>query len=176
MIDLKQFKYNAIAKGLCDNYTAMWADGKSKRQLFELACDVNSIKYMAKSLSEGWGLSPVFITDKFKAYINGKYICEYKNEKRDAYTSTMLCNYSNDSFFVDTTLLCVLESNTILNIKPNHICEIYVAGNTYLDIKVGENSKVYLFVYGGEPMITGDIDKDKVIIKRYIDEKEVTNV
>ncbi len=43
-------------------------------------------------------------------------------------------------------------------------------------IKVGENSKVYLFVYGGEPFITGDIDKDKVIIKRYIDEKEVANV
>ena len=51
MIDLKQFKNNAIAKGLCDNYTERWADGKSKRQLFELACDVNSIKYMAKSLS-----------------------------------------------------------------------------------------------------------------------------
>ena len=176
MIDLKQFKNNAIAKGLCDYYTNMWADGKSKRQLFELACDVNSIKYMAKSLSEGWGLSPVFISDKFRAYINGKYICEYKNEKRGCYTSTMLCNYDKDSFYVDTTLLCILESKTALDIKPNHICEIYVAGNTYLDIKVGENSKVYLFVYGGEPLIIGDIDKDKVIIKRYIDEKEVTNV
>lgn len=69
MIDLKQFKNNAIAKGLCDNYTNLWDDNKSKKQLFELACDVNSIKYMAKSLSEGWGLSPVFISDKFKAYI-----------------------------------------------------------------------------------------------------------
>lgn len=176
MIDLKQFKKNAIAKGLCDNYTNMWADGKSKRQLFELACDVNSIKYMAKSLSEGWGLSPVFISDKFRAYINGKYICEYKNEKRGCYTSTMLCGYKEDSFNTNTTLLCVLDSKTTLNIKSNHICEIYVAGNTYLDIQVGENSKVYLFVYGGEPLITGDIDKNKVIIKRYIDEKEVTNV
>lgn len=175
MIDLKQFKDNAIAKGLCDNYTARWANGKSKRQLFELACDVNSIKYMAKSLSEGWGLSPVFISDKFKAYINGKYICEYKNEKRGCYTSEMLCNYYKESFYVDTTLLCILESETALDIKPNHICEIYVAGNTYLDIKVGENSKVYLFVYGGEPLLTGEIDKDTVIIKRYMDGKEVTN-
>lgn len=39
---------------------------------------------MAKSLSEGWGLSPVFISDKFKAYINGKYICEYENKKEVA--------------------------------------------------------------------------------------------
>lgn len=69
MIDLQQFKKNALARGLCENYTSMWSDEKGKRQLFELACDVNSIKYMAKSLSEGWGLSPVFISDKFKAYI-----------------------------------------------------------------------------------------------------------
>lgn len=130
MIDLKQFKNNAIAKGLCDNYTNLWNDNKSKKQLFELACDVNSIKYMAKSLSEGWGLSPVFISDKFKAYINGKYICEYENKKRGCYTSTMLCNYDKDEFYVDTTLLCILESKTTLDIKPNHICEIYVAGNT----------------------------------------------
>ena len=56
MIDLKQFKNNAIAKGLCDNYTNLWDDNKSKKQLFELACDVNSIKYMLSLFPKDGGL------------------------------------------------------------------------------------------------------------------------
>ena len=68
MIDLKQFKNNAIAKGLCDNYTNSWDDNKSKKQLFELACDVNSIKYMAKPPSFGKRLSHVL----YRVYIASK--------------------------------------------------------------------------------------------------------
>lgn len=175
MIDLKQFKNNAIAKGLCENYTDMWADNKSKKQLFELACDSNAIEYMAKSLSEGWGLSPDFISDKFKAYINGKYICEYKNAKGNGYTSAMLCQYSKELFLVNTTLLCVLECETTLDIAPFHVCKIYIAGNSIIDIKIPESSQAYIYVYGGEPMITGDINIKNVFIKRYMDGKEVTN-
>lgn len=172
MIDLQQFKKNALARGLCENYTSMWSDEKGKRQLFELACDANSVEYMAKSLSEGWGLSPDFISDKFKAYINGKYICEYKNNKGHGYTSTMLCNFEEETFEVNTTLLCVLSSKTQLYIKPNHLCKIYIAGESYIDLKLGENSMCYLYVYGGEPMITGDVTDKKVVVKRIMEEKQ----
>lgn len=172
MIDLEQFKNNAIARGLCENYTEMWSDEKSKRQLFELACDANSVEYMAKSLSEGWGLSPEFISDKFKAYINGKYICEYKNDKGHGYTSAMLCDFEGESFEVNTTLLCVLSSKTGLHIKPNHLCKIYVSGESYIDLKLGENSRCYLYVYGGEPMIIGDVTDKRVVVKRIMEEQK----
>lgn len=172
MIDLQQFKKNALARGLCENYTSMWSDEKGKRQLFELACDANSVEYMAKSLSEGWGLSPEFISDKFKAYINGKYICEYKNDKGHGYTSTMLCNFEEESFDVTTTLLCVLSSKTQLYINPNHLCKIYISGESYIDLKLGENSRCYLYVYGGEPMITGDVTDKRVVVERIMEEEQ----
>lgn len=166
MIDLQQFKKNAISKGLCAVYTDKWSDDKSKRELFELACDANSVDYMAKSLWEGWGLSPSYISDKFKAYINGKYICEYKNDKGRSYTSAMLCEFEEETFEVATTLLCVLSSKTSLYIKPNSLCKIYIAGESYIDINIGANSRAYIYVYGPEPFITGDVINPRVVIER----------
>lgn len=170
MIDLKQFKNNSIQKGLCQGYTDMWSDEKSKCQLFELACDTNAVEYMAKSLSQGWGLSPEYIADKFNFFINGRYICKYKNEKGHGYTSTMLCKYNGEKFLIDTTLLCVLETNTKLVVSPYHICKIYVAGESNLSIELGENSRCYIYLYGKEPVLTGDYMNNRVIVKRIIEE------
>ena len=166
MIDLKQFRKNAIARNLCDKYAEMWTDKKSKRQLFEMACDVNGAEYMAQSLSEGWGLSTDFIEDKFKAYINGKYICKYFNEHGNGYDSTMLCKYKEKRFDLDTTLLCVLDSETEIHVSQNNICRIYVAGRSYIHIVIEEGLACEVIVYGGEPMVTGDVDNRKVMIKR----------
>ena len=167
MIDLRQFKENAIARNLCDKYAEMWTDNKSKRQLFEIACDTNGAEYMAESLSEGWGLSTEFIEEKFKSYINGKYICKYKNSKGNGYDSAMLCKYNESQFEVNTTLLCVLDSETDLHIADNHFCRIYVAGKSYIHIVLGDESGCEIIAYGGEPMITGDVsDKKSVRIKR----------
>lgn len=171
MIDLKKFRENSIARGLCQGYTDMWDDDKSKRQLFELACDPNSVKFMAKSLSEGWGLSPEYIADKFRHYINGKYICEYKNGKGNGYESAMLCMYNEKEFIVNTTLLCVLSSNTTLEISPRHICEIHVAGESNLHIEMGENSQCYIYIYGSNPVVSGDLTNKRLIIKRELEEK-----
>lgn len=170
MIDLTQFKKNAIERGLCEDYTAMWSNDKSRKQLFELACDANSVDYMAKSLYEGWGLSPEYISDKFKSYVNGKYICEYENDKGHVYTSTMLCQFNEDRFEVTTTLLCVLESKTSLVIKPNSLCKIYVAGDSAIDISIGANSRCYIYAYGGDTLITGDVINPRVIIERIMEE------
>lgn len=171
MIDLKQFKENALSHNLCETYTEKWADDKSKRQLFELACDSNAIEYMAESYAEGWGLSTDFIADKFKSYINGKYICSYTNSKGNGYTSALLCKYPDEYYHVSTTLLGVLDSDVELGVKPFHFCKIYIAGNSHVHISIGEASKCMLFIYGGEPMITGDVtDESKVTIKRIIKE------
>lgn len=172
MIDLKNFKENAIARGLCQEYTSMWNDEKSKRQLFELACDSNSVSYMTKALFEGWGLSPEYIADKFKSYINGKYICKYKNDKDNGYTSTMLCKYEEESFFVDTTLLCILESCTTIKIKPYHICKIYISGDSKINVELGENSRCYIYIYGGETLLTGDIINNRVSIERIMEKEK----
>ena len=166
MIDLKQFRENAIARNLCGKYADMWSDDKSKRQLFEIACDTNGAEYMAQSLSEGWGLSTDFIEEKFKPYINGKYICKYRNSKGNGYDSLMLCKYDEKKFNVNTTLLCVLDSNTELHIASNHFCRIYVAGTSYIHVELGNDSGCEIIVYGGEPMITGNVDNSRVRIKR----------
>lgn len=175
MIGLEEFRNNAIARGLCENYTHMWSDSQTKYQLFKLACDANSAEFMAKSFSEGWGLSTDFIEDKFSSYINGKCICEYKNKKGNGYTSTMLCKYFNDSFEVNSTLICVLDSKTILTIPDRHFCKIYLSGDSQIEIKLGECSRCDIYVYGGQPLLLGELDIDRVIIKRYMDGKEITN-
>lgn len=172
MIGLEEFRNNAIARGLCEGYTHMWSDSQTKYQLFKLACDANSVEFMAKSLSEGWGLSTDFIEDKFGSYINGKCICEYKNKKGNGYTSTMLCKLCKDSFEVNTTLLCVLDTKTILDIPDYLFCKIYIAGDSQIEIKLGECSRCDIYVYGGQPLLLGDLDKDRVKIVRYINEKE----
>ena len=70
MIDLEQFKKNAIERGLCQGYTDKWTSEKSNRELFEIACDANGAEFMAASVAEGWGVSPEYFAKKFKAYIN----------------------------------------------------------------------------------------------------------
>lgn len=166
MIDLKQFRNNAISHNLCEKYAEMWSDDKSKRQLFEMACDANGAEYMAQSLSEGWGLSTDFIEEKFKAYINGKYICRYFNARGNGYDSAMLCRYKEKKFNLETTILCVLDSDTKIHVAKNNICRIYVAGKSYIHIILEEESKCEITVYGGEPMITGEVDSNRVRIKR----------
>ena len=54
MTDLKQFRENSIKRSLCEGYTDKWSEHKTKRELFELACDSNAVSYMAQSISEGW--------------------------------------------------------------------------------------------------------------------------
>lgn len=176
MIDLKQFKNNAISRGLCSGYTDKWSDEKSKKELFELACDANSVSYMAESISEGWGLSPEFISEKFKAYINGKYICMYKNDKGNGYTSLMLCDFREDSFNITTTLACILSSKTTLNIKPFHICRLYVSGNSEITINLGENSICFIYVYGNSVIHSckEDVLEGRVHIER-VEKKEKEN-
>lgn len=173
MIDLKQFKQNALLHNLCKDYTSRWSDDKSKRQLFELACDVNAIEYMAKSHSEGWGLSTDYIYEKFLSYINGKYICQYWNEKGHGYSSALLCKYPDRYYNMTQTLLCVLDSDLEIGIRPYHFCKIYISGNSHIHISLGEESKCIIYVYGGEPMLTGDVlDEKKVTIKRIMKEED----
>lgn len=166
MIDLEQFKKNAIERGLCQGYTDKWTSEKSNRELFEIACDANGAEFMAASVAEGWGVSPEYFAKKFKAYVNGKYICEYKNDKGHGYTGAMLCEYNDDNFEVSTTLLCILDSNTDLKIKTNHFCKIFIAGDSRIDISIGANSRCFIYVYGGSPLITGDVINSRVIVER----------
>ena len=78
MTDLKQFRENSIKRSLCEGYTDKWSEHKTKRELFELACDSNAVSYMAQSISEGWGLSPQYISEKFKPFINNsiRKVCQ----------------------------------------------------------------------------------------------------
>jgi hypothetical protein len=172
MTDLKQFRENSIKRSLCEGYTDKWSEHKTKRELFELACDSNAVSYMAQSISEGWGLSPQYISEKFKPFINGKYICEYKNAKGNGYSSAMVCEFNENAFDVSTTLLCVIDSNTTLKIADYLICKIYIVGKSQINIELGQNSRCYLYIYGGDPLITGDVINPNVIIERYMGKEE----
>ena len=58
---LQAFREAAKSRNLCDKYSEMWDNCKSKKQLFDLATDSNGIPYICESMVEGWGLTPDFI-------------------------------------------------------------------------------------------------------------------
>ena len=65
MIDLTKFRENADERGICEEYSEKWADCVSKKQLMDLALDINGTIYLCNAIANGWGLSPEFIEDKF---------------------------------------------------------------------------------------------------------------
>lgn len=76
MNDLLAFKRNAIMLGLCGAYKTKWDSATSKEELMEIATDAKGMDMIADSISNEWGLSPLYIIKNFSDYImvNGSEI------------------------------------------------------------------------------------------------------
>lgn len=158
-IDLSRFRHNAELKGVCGEYSAAWDSCIGKKQLFDLACDVNGADYLCGAIAQGWGLSPQYISEKFSHYLNGKYICKAKD-----YTSQIYCQYKGD-MICDTTLLVLIDCDIEVQIPRFHFCEIYVTGNSKVSL-VGQGSAIVVG-YGSDDKIAIETDNAvQIKIKR----------
>lgn len=156
MIDLTKFRENADEHGICEEYSERWAECVSKKQLIDLALDVNGTIYLCNALAKGWGLSPEFIEDKFAPFINGRYTCD--NGK---YSAQMFCNYGG-TVNVTTTLLTLINSEVKVYVSRSQICEIHAVGCKNITL-YGEG-KAVLVIYGGANTTNVSAD-DKIQLK-----------
>lgn len=125
MIDLKTFRKNAAMHDACDIYSERWDLCGSKKELYELACESECAAYIQKAVHEGWGISPEYIWDKFRPFINGKLKPVLENSRGGKYSSSIWCRCSG-SLRADTTIVSIYESECIVFVPDAHVCKILI--------------------------------------------------
>lgn len=142
MIDLKKYRENANAEGVCIEYSKQWDECKSKKQYIDLALSSACVDYLCDSIAKGWGISPEYISEKFSRFINGKYV-----SLQNGYDSKMYCHYKGD-IEADTTIVAVIESDVTIDVPQYCICEIYATGKCR--IRLQGDGRCTVICYGEE--------------------------
>ena len=138
---LREFREAANSRNLCDKYSELWDNCKSKKQLFDLATDSNGIPYICKSMVEGWGVTPEFISEKFKTFVNGRYISQH-----NGYTSAMYVEkFFIEPIVVSTTNVIVIACEGAIEVPENTVCNLFVVES---DVAVLGNGVCYVKTYG----------------------------
>lgn len=163
MIDLEQYRVNASLHKMCSEYYGKWDSCRSNKQIMDMALCVKAVDFLCDSIAKGWGISPEYISERFKSFINGRYVSEQKG-----YTSKMYCRHSGN-VTADTTIITFIDSDVVLNVPKNSICEVYCTGKCKITI-FGEGRAA--FVCYGNPdyiTITGKCGNMKRINKKEAD-------
>lgn len=135
---------------LCGNYKTMALEAKSKIALMDIVLDSNGASYLCEMQAKGFPLSYETILDEFKAYINGKYIAEYKNEKGNGYTSCVYCcYYESDEIHIHTTNTTILGCKAKIYVKPYDFVQIHADKNCELEIFCPETSRIKIDYWDG---------------------------
>ena len=138
---LQAFREAAKSRNLCEKYSEMWDNCKSKKQLFDLATDSNGIPYICEAMVDGWGVTPEFISENFKTFINGRYTSQHHG-----YTSAMYV----ERFFIEpivasTTNLIVMACEGVVNIPEDVVCNLFIVNS---DVVLSGSGVCYVKTYG----------------------------
>ena len=162
MVDLKQFRENARLDGLCAEYTEKWDSCQSKKQLMDMCLGIKGLDYISDAIAKGWGISTVYLADKFKNYINGNYT--FNN---GVYTTKMYCLYDG-AVVCDTTAVAIIDSNVTLDVPENAFVELYLTGETNVVFK--GTGRCIIIVYGDK--VKFSFHEDSNVRYRVINKKE----
>lgn len=152
MEQMDNFYRNAKRLGLCDAFSERWSNCKSKKQLYDLACDINSLQYLCESICKGWGLSADYIATEFAPFVNGK--CVFKG---DGYTSCIWCQPDTNIIKIDTTATLAIGFNG--TVVPPIIGELYLCNS---NIRLIGDGAVVAYLYNSNIVSS---DKCEVRIK-----------
>lgn len=142
MINIRQFRENAEKDGLCDKYAKSWDACGSKKQLMDFCLRTPCIDYLCDSIAKGWGVSPQYIYENFRTFINGNYVSSH-----NGYESEMFCRYKG-AVLARTPIISVIESDISIRIPDHFLCEIYITGKS--KVNVSGNGECVLVCYGNE--------------------------
>lgn len=119
MKEIDAFKDRVQAHGMmCAKYDEIWRNCKSKKQLFDMAVSAQGSETLCCAIANGWGLDIDYVKQKYKAYINDRYISE-----QDGYTSKMYIGFF-EPMIVTTTLVIIIGCDGTLEIPNNCVCEV----------------------------------------------------
>lgn len=134
------FRRNAERLGLCDEFAQKWSDCKSKRQLYGLACNVNSLAYLAEMIAKGYGLSSEYLQKEFGMFLNGKCI----HNDAEGYSSCIYCK-SDGEIDISTTCALIVDCRAVIRVD-RAMCELYIVNSEVrIDAEDGCNANVYLY-------------------------------
>ena len=162
MNDLLAFKRNAIMLGLCGAYKTKWYSATSKEELMEIATDAKGMDMIADSISNEWGLSPLYIIKNFSDYINGKW-----QRNKDGYTSEMYVSHKSD-VDIRSTLTLFVDCECDIVVSKGIVCEIYLSGKS--KVRVMCEGHCYVIRYGKDCSFT--TEGNGVVHEKYVDNSE----
>lgn len=137
IVTLSEFRRQAEQHGICA-MSQDWDKCGSNKQRMDLALTIKGIEYIAKAISEGWGISPSEIEREFKPFLNGRYI----HKDAAGYTSAIYCG--EEYVAIKTTAALVVACFGEITIPKNHICELHIV-KSIVSIKGEGHAKVYLY-------------------------------
>lgn len=155
MRTIEEIKQDYIGHGICDGYLGMWDMTRSKRELLDIGSTMQGLGFLARGLSEGWGFTLEEIQSMFRYYINGRYVSNVDREP-GSYDSMIWCGFSG-VVHVSTTCAGMFGCDCTLDIKPWHVCYIFLDKSSRLDIQCPGTSRVMVENYGGKVSGTGRI-------------------
>ena len=115
-----------------------------------LALDANGCSYLCEMQSKGYPLSYETICSKFRAYINGRYVAEFKNDKGNGYTSSIYCCFSDFAdIHIETTITTILGCKCDVWVGKNDFVKVYADSNCELTIHCHETSRCIIEYWDG---------------------------
>lgn len=162
MVDLRQFRENARADGLCSEYSELWDKCQSKKQLMDVCLGIKGLDYICDAHAKGWSISTSVITEKFGNYINGNYT--FNN---GVYTTKMYCLYDG-TVVCDTTAVAIIDSHVDVEVPKNAFVEIYITGNSTINLK--GSGRCVIIAYGDNTKI--NLDDSESVCYRVIYKKK----
>lgn len=142
---------NSVIKSgnLCDVYKDKALDAKSKLALVRLCLDSNGASYLCEMQAKGYPLSYETICNKFRSYINSRYVAEFKNERGSFYNSSIYCCFDESDIEINTTLTTILGCTCDVWIEKNDFVKIYADKNCKLMIHCHETSRCIVEYWDG---------------------------
>ena len=148
---------------MCDKYKDKFGRAISKRDMFNIMCDINGLGYLCgiDESNKHYVLPYEEMVNKFGSYINGAYIANL-----DGYTSKLYCCYCDtEPIKADTSLLGIFGCGDVtVNVPDNAICRLYLDRNSRATVNTGEGS-ICICNYAGDTVRWQG--KGKFIPRRY---------
>lgn len=134
---------------LCAMYSEKVDNAKSKLELVRCCLDANGVNFLQEMQSGGHALPYETINKLFRAYINGRYVAEYRNEKGNGYKSCLYCCHDRDNIFVDTTLCSVLGYTGRIVVAKNNFAKIYLDKNCDVQVELQDGGRAIVEYWKG---------------------------
>lgn len=148
-MNILQLKEETKRRGLCEEYSKIWDAASTEDDIFSLACSVKGADYICSAIHNGYFLDKDELATLLHQYVNGKKI-----SKQKGYTTVLYCEDSNIT--ASTTVIIAVYGKYNITIPEGHICQIFAAGNTELNIN--SQGKAVLINYDRiTPIIKGNV-------------------